>query len=103
MEDTHLAQKKCYDPVETGKRIRQFRKAQGMTQEQMAEKLHISTVHLKKIETGGRRCSLDILIEISSFFDTSLDYLALGNIRKVDLRVQVDSAIRALEKLRENL
>lgn len=103
MENTYSARKKYYDPVETGKRIRHLRKARGMTQEQLGEKLHISTVHLKKIETGGRRCSLDILIEIASFFDTSLDYLALGKIREVDLRVQVDTAIRALEELRRGL
>ena len=92
-----------YSTVETGKRIQQLRKASGLTQEQVAEKLNISVVHLAKIENGKRGCSLDILIDIAAFFDASLDYLVLGKARENELRKQLDCAIDVLETLRNSL
>lgn len=67
-----------YNITEAGKRIQNLRKAKGLTQEQLAERLNISTVHLAKIESGSRNCSLDILIAIAIFFDASLDYIVFG-------------------------
>lgn len=67
-----------YDINTMGKRIQTLRQSGGLTQEQLAEKLNISTVHLAKIEIGSRNCSLDILIAIASFFDASLDYIVFG-------------------------
>lgn len=89
--------------VEIGKRIQKLRKDKGLTQEQLAEELNISTIHLAKIETGKRGCSLDILIGIAVFFDASLDYLALGKAKENELRGQLDSAIQALQTLRQSL
>ena len=40
----------------------------------------LATVHLAKIETGKRGCSLDILIDFAAFFNASLDYLVLGKV-----------------------
>lgn len=92
-----------YDPIETGKRVQLLRKARGLTQERLAEELNISVIHLAKIENGKRGCSLDILIDIATFFDASLDYLALGKARENELRGQLDCAIHALEVLRNSL
>ncbi len=92
-----------YDTLEIGKRIRELRRKKGLTQEQLAEQLNISTVHLAKVETGKRGCSLDILIDIAAFFDASLDYLALGKARGNELCEQLNSVILVLETLRKNL
>ena len=43
-----------YDTLETGRRIQKLRREKGLTQEQLAERLNVSTVHLAKIETGKR-------------------------------------------------
>ena len=67
-----------YDISEMGKRIQSLRQSRGLTQEQLAERLNISTVHLAKIEIGSRSCSLNILIAFTSFFHVSLDYLVFG-------------------------
>ena len=56
-----------YDTLETGRRIQKLRREKGLTQEQLAERLNVSTVHLAKIETGKRGCSLDILIDFAAF------------------------------------
>ncbi len=56
-----------YNALNTGKRIQKLRKDKGLTQEQLAERLNLSTVHMAKIETGQRSCSLDVLTEFAMF------------------------------------
>ena len=92
-----------YNAVDTGKRIQKLRKNRGLTQEQLAEKLNLSTVHMAKIEIGKRSCSLDVLAEFAVFFNASLDYLVLGKITARELRGELDAAIRTLESLRDSL
>ena len=47
-----------YDTLEIGRRIQKLRREKGLTQEQLAERLNVSTVHLAKIETGKCWCPL---------------------------------------------
>ena len=74
-----------YNALNTGKRIQKLRKDKGLTQEQLAERLNLSTVHMAKIGTGQRSCSLDVLTEFAMFFNASLDYLVLGKITEKEL------------------
>jgi transcriptional regulator with XRE-family HTH domain len=67
-----------YSTIETGKRIKQLRKDNKLTQEQMAERLCLSLEHYGKFEAGKRGCSIDVLVSIAIEFDVSLDYLILG-------------------------
>ncbi len=92
-----------YDILEIGRRIQRLRKERELTQEQMSERLNISTVHLAKIEAGKRGCSLDILIDITVFFGISLDYLVFGKVSDNEVRARLDSVIRALEDLRKDM
>ena len=66
-----------YDQKESGKRIAKLRKDKGLTQEQLAESLNISTDYVGKMENGRYGGSVDLL-EISEFFEVTLDYLVLG-------------------------
>ena len=43
------------DYYEIGQRIRKFRKAHDLSQEQLAEKVGISTTHMSHIETGNAK------------------------------------------------
>ena len=47
-----------------GQRIRKFRKACGLSQEELAEKVGISTTHMSHIETGNTKLSLQVLVDI---------------------------------------
>ena len=60
------------------KRIAALRKASGMTQEVLAEKLNCSIKHISHVERGVASLSLDLLIEAGSILDCSLDYLIKG-------------------------
>ena len=92
-----------YDAALTGKRIQKLRKSQGLTQEQLAEELNISAVHMSKIEIGKRSCSLDVLAEIAVFFGASLDYLVLGKVSDSEVRARLDAIIQTLEDLRRDM
>lgn len=61
--------------VMIGSKIATLRKQQGMTQEQLAEKLDISVKHCSSVERGLSCLSLEKLIEVSEMFDVSLDFL----------------------------
>lgn len=67
-----------FDQKEFGKRIQMLRKNRGLTQEQLSEKLNTDRVCIARIERGIRSCSLEMLVDIASFFEVSTDYLLLG-------------------------
>jgi len=58
-----------------GLRIRRFRKARGLSQEQLAERIGISTTHMSHIETGNTKLSLPVLVALSAALDVSADEL----------------------------
>lgn len=60
---------------EIGERIRRFRKARGLTQNELAEQLGISTIHLSHIETGTSKLSLSVFVKISEVLEIQADEL----------------------------
>ena len=50
-----------------GQRIRRIRKAHGLSQEELAEKVGISTTHMSHIETGNTKLSLPVFVELLLF------------------------------------
>lgn len=95
-----------HDLKECGKRIQQFRKERGLTQEQLAEKLNVSQNTIAKIESGLRRPSIDFLLDLSEFFGVSTNYLVLG-IHPEDmggsLNERIDEAIMQINSTIEKL
>lgn len=67
-----------FDATEFAARLSTLRKAQGMTQEEMAEALNISLEHLSKMERGKRKPSIDLIIAMACYFHVSTDYLLMG-------------------------
>lgn len=56
-----------------GKRIQQFRKQKGMTQEALSEKLNLTPHYLSAIERGVKLPSLETLILIINALEVSAD------------------------------
>lgn len=48
-----------------GQRIRKIRKAHGLSREELAEKVGISTTHMSHIETGSTKLSLPVFVELA--------------------------------------
>ena len=58
-----------------GQQIRKHRKAQGLSQEQLAERIGISVTHMSHIETGSTKLSLPVLADIADVLEVSADDL----------------------------
>lgn len=63
------------DYVTIGKNIRSIRKTRNLSQEQLAEKIWISTTHMSHIETGSTKLSLSVLVDIAHALDVGTDEL----------------------------
>ena len=53
--------------------IRNERKNKRITQEELAEMLEVSPTHVKHIESGRRKPSIEILFELAKILNISLD------------------------------
>lgn len=56
-----------------GAMVRTNRKQQGLTQEQLAEKLNTTKQYVSNFENGRQSCSVDKLVEISVALNCYLD------------------------------
>lgn len=74
------------DYFEIGARIRARRKALGMSQEQLAEMVNISTTHMSHIETGNTKLSLGVLVDLARALQTGCDRLIFGE-KQADSRL----------------
>lgn len=59
-------------------RIKDVRKKYGLTQEQFAERIHLSQNYIALVETGKREPSARTLMDISREFNVSLNWLKTG-------------------------
>ena len=99
-----------FDSYATGKRIQQLRKANGMTQEELAIKLNISDRHLRNLERGEEAPSIDLFVEIKTIFNSTLDYLILGStpseqeeLMKKRLGAKLHRIARSLDTIADDL
>lgn len=56
-------------------RLRDIREDHDLTQQQVADFLHIRQNTYSQYENGQRQLPLDALISLALFFDTSADYI----------------------------
>ena len=83
------------DYYKIGQRIRKIRKAHGLSQEELAEKVNISTTHMSHIETGNTKLSLPVLVDIAAALEVRTDDLIYDT--------PVASASTALDEIAEVL
>lgn len=58
-----------------GQKIRKIRKAHGLSQEELADRIGISTTHMSHIETGNTKLSLPVFVDIAAALDVRTDEL----------------------------
>lgn len=93
-----------FDATEFATRLSNLRKAQGMTQETMAEALNISLEHLSKMERGKRKLSIDLVVAMACYFHVSTDDLLMGkNHDMVDSRTKLLNVITQLTEIVKNM
>lgn len=67
------------DYYEIGQQIRKIRKAHSLSQEELAERIGISTTHMSHIETGNTKLSLPVLVDIADVLEVRTDDLLNRN------------------------
>ena len=101
---------------EVGKRIRELREKQGMSREELANKVEITPKFLYEVETGKKGISVNNLYKIAVTLSTTCDYILFGIHRMDEERIlknvygdfwkeineeQRKSVVRVLEALLE--
>lgn len=65
---------KNYNSKEFGTRVKAIRKENGMTQEELADKLFVSVDTVSRIENGKIMCMPEHLVHICEIFSVSSDF-----------------------------
>ena len=73
-----------YSAVEFGKRLRKIRKKRKYTQEQIAEKLYITSESVSNFETGKTACAHEHVTKLCQILNVSADYLYFGVERELN-------------------
>ena len=71
-----------------GEKVRTERKLAGLTQEQLAERCHVSTKHIANIEKGSMNPSYEILLAIARVLPVSLDALITPGMDKTEIELK---------------
>lgn len=58
-----------------GRTIRLLREEKGLTQEELAEKLHVTQSFISMVENKNKNISVKQVRELSKIFDCSTDYI----------------------------
>ena len=66
------------DFKEIGLKIKERRKAVGITQEYIANVLEVNPSHISNIENGRANPSLTALVKIANILECSVDYFISG-------------------------
>ena len=75
------------DYYKIGQKIRKYRKALSMSQEQLAEKVYISVTHMSHIETGNTKLSLPVLVDLAKALNVKTDDLLFDNPPEKDISI----------------
>lgn len=66
------------DQQRIGNFLRELRKEKGITQEQLAEELHVSSRTVSRWETGSNMPDISLLVDIAEFFGVGIPELIDG-------------------------
>ena len=69
------------DDVDMGKRVRKQRQLIGLTQQELAERIGVSTSFVGHVERGTRKASLETLVALSNALGVGVDYLLAGSLQ----------------------
>jgi transcriptional regulator with XRE-family HTH domain len=81
-----------------GQRIKTARERKGLTQEQLAEQVDLSPMHVSVIERGVKLPKLETLINIANVLDVSADVL-LQDVVRNQTRLYASEASELIRKL----
>ena len=84
------------DQKRIGSFLRELRKEWGITQEDLAEKLNVSSRTISRWETGSNMPDISLLIEIADFFDVSIPEIINGERKSEKMNEEVKEVAEKL-------
>lgn len=83
-----------------GEAIRRERKNKGITQEELAEMLGVTPTHVKHIESGHRKPSVEILFLMADILNLSLDAILFPKnaTQKISTRGKLDRILDGFDE-----
>lgn len=91
------------DYIDLGRRVKELRKQQHLTQEELAEKLNMSASFLGHIERGTRIASLETLVKLCIVLDTDPNYLLAASTGSLTRHIPDDMPENMRKQLAELL
>lgn len=92
-----------FNQKEFGSRLRVLRTGLHITQEELAQSLHVDKQHISCMERGVKAISIDLLIEMSARLHVSTDFLLTGCKKNSNVRAQLETVIAELTDIVHNL
>ena len=90
------------DMTKMGTFLQTLRKEQGLTQEQLGEKLHISSKTISRWETGTYMVPVDMLLALSELYGVSMNELVAGErLTPEELPAKAEENLAAVMKKQE--
>ena len=89
--------------IQIGERCRQARDASGYTQEQLAERINVSTQFLSDAERGITGMPVSTIIKLCTVLAVSTDFILLGHSSKGEDALSVFSRIQQLSPQEQEL
>ena len=90
------------DQIKIGVFLKELRKAKGLTQEQLAEKLNVSSRTISRWETGSNMPDISILVEIAVFYDVSIPEIIQGERKSENMHEETRKTAVAMAKYSQN-
>ena len=81
------------DLIRIGKFLQELRKEKGLTQEQLADKTGVSRRTVSRWETGSNMPDLDVLIELSDFYEVDLREILSGERRSEHMNKEMKETV----------
>lgn len=91
-----------YDAIEAGKRIRAIRRKNKMTQEQLAEKLFLTSESVSNFENGKTMCMPENVAKICEMFGVTADYIYYGVESRGTDAAGVDNIVNLVKECNPN-
>ena len=90
------------DQKRIGAFLKALRKEKGLTQEELAQQLHVSGRTISRWETGSNMPDISLLIEIAEFYDVSIPEIVAGERENETMNEKTKEVARTLSEYAEN-
>lgn len=89
------------DQIKIGRFLKDLRKGNNLTQEQLAERLNVSARTVSRWETGNNLPDLSILVEIADFYDVDIREIINGERKSEKMNDELKDTLKQVAEYGE--